>query len=110
MNFEAGVQYNDYKGTVAADRSDDAFFTDEFREKLGIAKDDAIVALRFSAYSYPERSDKLNMVVYTQAIGSEDIHPIEADVSPEEFFVLFKRFNFVMTRQGETPEGNVLGD
>lgn len=41
-HFKASTQYNDYKGTVAADRADQDSFSDFLRAK-GILKDDEIV-------------------------------------------------------------------
>ncbi|MFW7862671.1 hypothetical protein ACOI2J_23215 [Klebsiella pneumoniae] len=52
-HFKANTQYNDYKGTVAADRADQDSFSDFLRAK-GILKEGEIGKVRISRSFLPK--------------------------------------------------------
>ncbi|ATI40891.1 hypothetical protein CBW24_01975 [Pacificitalea manganoxidans] len=104
----AQVQYNDYRGTVAADRADDRSLKD-FLEDLGLARpDEIVVGCRISFYENPGQNISGGVVVYLQtgAFGDPDvaIRAIEVNLPFDKLFSFFKRFDLVFTTDGRTYE------
>jgi hypothetical protein len=105
--FQAGVQYNDMKGTAAADRHDNRDFSHYLKEK-GLIKDgESLIGIEmWSGEVHGAVQDK---PVYVTALvssgkGYDNIHQevmsgqpvrvrkIELEMHLNEFFGLFKRF------------------
>ena len=101
--FSAGVQYNDFKGTVAADRSDNIALVD-FLKGEGLAKEnERIVGVREN----PGNEMASPGVVAYLAEAVEDfsspttIRAIDIQISTAKLLSFFKRFDLVMTVGGE---------
>lgn len=101
--FKAGVQYNDYKGTVAADRADEIAFLDHIKE-LGLAHEGERLAgyrIVFNENHGAEIS-KPGVVAYLyEAEGFVEkpaaIRAIDVDIPIAKLFSFFKRFDLVLT-------------
>jgi hypothetical protein len=104
--FTAGVQYNDLKGSVAADRSDNVAIVDHLAG-LGVAKPrERVVGYRISFNENPGSEISTSVVFYLQEGSFDDpatiIRAIDVEMSTQKLFSFFKRFDMVMTVDGET--------
>jgi hypothetical protein len=104
--FTAGVQYNDLKGSVAADRSDNVAIADHL-VGLGVAKlGERVVGYRISFNENPGNEISPSVVFYLQEGSFDDpaavIRAIDIEMSIQKLFSFFKRFDMVMTVDGET--------
>lgn len=104
--FNAGVQYNDFKGTVAADISDNVALAD-YLVSLGKAeKDERVVAFRItSGENLGTPVTEVSLVAYL--LRSAEFEPapaavraVEVRITPGEALAFFKRFDLVATRRG----------
>ncbi len=113
--FLASAQYNDYKGTSAADRADDNGASawleanghkqpDEFLlgitmfagENHGTHKDPVFVEFLLAS---PGNHDTVkNMIDSSQ--GPVDVRSVKVDMPLSEFFGLFKRFSVTLSSHG----------
>lgn len=92
--MEASVQYNDFKGTAAADISDDTNLN-RFLNKKGVdtARYNAIGAEFYHGYS-----DYFSAAIICRDKNSNTLCKFNIEkLSHEEFFNLFKRFNVVIS-------------
>ena len=104
--FEAGVQYNDFKGTVAADRSDNVALAD-YLASLGKAEPGELV-IGFRIASGENRGTPVadvSLVAYLvrssePAAAPAVVRAVEVRVTPGEALAFFKRFDLVATRRG----------
>lgn len=104
--FEASVQYNDLKGSVAADRADNESLGSYLEGQKLISDDEFVCAFRFGFHgNHGDPVEKPGIVVYVMESGERDapksIRPIELDITISEFFKYFKRFDVVATAHGE---------
>lgn len=104
--FIAGVQYDDFKGTVAADVSDNVALTN-WLVSLGQAKsDERVVAFRIaSGENQGTPVTEVSLVAYllrsTEFEPAPDaVRAVEIRVTPAEALAFFKRFDLVATRSG----------
>lgn len=104
--FNAGVQYNDFKGTVAADISDNVALSD-YLVSLGKAdSDERVVGFRIaSGENRGTPVTDVSLVAYL--LRSAEFEPapaavraVEVRVTPGEALAFFKRFDLVATRRG----------
>ena len=104
--FNAGVQYNDFKGTVAADISDNVALAD-YLVSLGKAgSDERVVGFRIaSGENRGTPVTDVSLVAYL--LRSAEFEPapaavraVEVRVTPGEALAFFKRFDLVATRRG----------
>ncbi|MBO9405967.1 hypothetical protein J7399_00890 [Shimia sp. R9_1] len=104
--FEAGVQYNDLKGTVAADRSDVERLRDFAAAIEPIEEGEVIVAQRLSiGENHGREVSTVGVVIYLASgpITSTElkqVRSIEFEMPISEFFKYFKRFDLVMVNKG----------
>jgi hypothetical protein len=112
MQFTASVQYDDWKGTVAADTDD---FAADLRERLeqnnNLGADQRIVGVRAWFERIPPNEDPVvsltAFVVSAEspeklrvALQSDDppaLQEVRTEMTLSEFFRLFKRFEISMT-------------
>lgn len=103
-DFVASVQYNDFKGSVAADRSD----TESMKEYLvehGLAADDErVIGYRISFNGNHGVEYEPSVLVYLQK-GSFDepdkiVRAVDIQMSGPKFFSFFKRFSLVLMNDG----------
>lgn len=93
--FKASAQYDDWKGSVAADGADQNDFSEFLRVK-GILKRDEIVK-GISFYSAERFFD-------VEAYVTDEQHGLRrerVEMTLEEFFKTFKRFSIKISRKGE---------
>jgi hypothetical protein len=114
-DFKASTQYDDWKGTAAADDGHDVYIHSFLRDK-GILDENAhAVAIHFYT---GENFDKPSIrVVVADGTGFDDVNAqitstytlrfkeVELDLSITEFFDLFKRFSIVLTSRDLGLEG-----
>lgn len=95
--FSATTQYNDWKGTVAADDADAGFDNiDNLLKKVGkLAAGETIVAVEFS--SIPNSTD-INAYILKE---DGTIHRVSVKVSADDFISKFKRFSITISRDGK---------
>lgn len=113
--FTASVQYNDKLGTAAADRADQNDLND-YLDKKGLINDDEFV-LSTSLWVGENHGGKLGHVAVTaylfKAIGYDNVaealrlidgpipvRTVELNVTLEEFFAFFKRFEVFLAPNG----------
>ena len=100
-DFKAHVQYDDWKGSVAADSADQEDFSDFLRDK-GVLKEGEIVK-GISFYSAEHFFD-------VEAFVSDDEHGLRREkvkMTLEEFFKTFKRFSVKISRNGELDDQDI---
>jgi hypothetical protein len=102
-SFKASVQYNDWKGTAAADNADQGAIT-KFLKEQGTLKDDEFLLavsfyssegfIRMKAYC-GEGMDRFETVqAWLKATkGQLPVREIDIDLSVEKFLAMFKIFN-----------------
>lgn len=104
--FSAGVQYNDFKGTVAADKSDNAPL-DQYLIAVGKAQpDERVVGFRIaSGENRGTPVTEVSLVAYL--INSSNFDPaptsvraVEIRITPGQALAFFKRFDLVALRKG----------
>jgi hypothetical protein len=112
--FTASAQYNDWKGSAAADNSDHKSIHDLLEEQGLITENDFLLA--FSFWS-GEGSLFIRAFVlegadnYENAQGALELHdPIpvkraDLKITMEQFFELFKRFDIVLCSSGLKLDG-----
>ncbi|WP_122551098.1 hypothetical protein [Pseudomonas viridiflava] len=111
--FKANVQYDDYKGTAAADDSDN-HTVDDYMVLHGLkSKDERIIGLKM--WSGEVKGDLQNQPVGVTAylvespgfdevriaLDGQNVVPVKEvrfEISLEQFFGLFKRFEIAITR------------
>lgn len=113
--FSASVQYNDKLGTAAADRADQNDLHDYLKNK-GLIKDDEFL-LSTSLWVGDNHGGKVGFVAVTaylfEAVGYENmkaaldaikgpipVRTVNLEVTLEEFFGFFKRFEVFLTPNG----------
>ncbi|OHV63844.1 hypothetical protein LCM4577_11080 [Mesorhizobium sp. LCM 4577] len=108
--FAAGVQYNDWKGTSAADDSDDLGVQSFFRNR-GVPDHAYVVAVR-AYYLSVDPGNLTVRAVYADGEGFDSVNAqIESDDALQfkeldieltfaEFFSMFKRLSIVLPREG----------
>lgn len=104
--FTASVQYNDLKGTAAADISDTEHLSRYLAGKGLIAVDEYIMSVRFCFHgNHGDAVDRPCVVIYVASLTDADkprrIRAIEPDMGLAELFQFFKRFDVVLTVGGE---------
>ena len=104
--FNAGVQYDDFRGTVAADISDNIDLAD-FLRSLGKAEEgERVLAFRISS-GENQRTPVTDVSLVAYLLHSAKFEPtptavraVEIRVTPGQALAFFKRFDLVATRRG----------
>lgn len=111
--FSAGVQYNDYKGSVAADDADLTTLKSELRGLFGLDKSTIIAGIKVVANYGGRTSDIENfeVIVYVPEYhDSEDkfnnneeiaVKKYSKEISLKDFFKFFKRFQITLSSKGD---------
>ncbi|MEO3357224.1 hypothetical protein [Acinetobacter haemolyticus] len=111
--FNAGLQYDDYKGTVACDDTDLKTLKSELRKLFKLDKDSFIIGIKVDA-NYKGRTsdiDNFSVIIYTpedqdyeDKIGNNEevnVKKLSTNISLQDFFKLFKRFQITLSSKGE---------
>ena len=107
-DFKASVQYDDFKGTVACDKGDNFSVSDFLKGRSLLPAGQYVVGFRVASNSYdktPVPNVSLVAFLSSGGVGTKitKVHAIEVDISPGDFFALFKRFDLIaMSKAFET--------
>ena len=108
-NFKASAQYDDWKGTAAADDADQNSMS-RYLDAKGLktanqfliasslwvsAQSVSITAYLFDKPDYDTVSAALDAIT-----GPIPVHKVDVEVSLEEYFAFFKRFSVMHTKKG----------
>lgn len=114
--FSAGVQYDDFKGSVAADRADTLSLLNHLRTQGWANANEGIVGLRVGFGGNPGRPIPEPSVVVYLVEGEgyvqqpKKVRAVEVNIPIAELFSYFKRFDLVMTNKGlDLSEAKVNG-
>ncbi|MCR3706748.1 MULTISPECIES: hypothetical protein [Citrobacter freundii complex] len=99
--FKASVQYDDWKGSVAADDIDVGGF-DSVLEKKGL-KNEGEILFGIKFYS------GVKFVLIEAIVGTDEqnLRKVDAEMTLEEFFKNFKRFSITLSRHGDLEDKSV---
>lgn len=112
-NHTANVQYNDYKGTIAADRSDDVRILEILEQKGLISDTERLIGVKLhrsevstsgsglisiNAYKIDIAGSK-DIQSHVQNTSEPKVTKVELDISLEEFMNLFKRLELVLIQK-----------
>ena len=104
--FTAGVQYDDFKGSIAADVSDNLSISKHLVAMGKARQDERVVAFRISSSGISGKPvTDLSLVAYlTDAKAFEPapktLRAVDITISPGEALAFFKRFDLVAQRSG----------
>lgn len=111
--FNAGLQYDDYKGTVACDDTDLSTLKSELRKLFNLEKDSIIIGIKVDA-NYKGRTsdiDNFSVIIYIpedqdyedEIKNNEEVNvkKLSTNISLQDFFKLFKRFQITLSSKGE---------
>lgn len=99
--FTASVQYDDFKGTVAADRSDTLSITKHLVALGKAANDERVVAFRITSSGVNNRPvTDVSLVAYLTASPEFEPAPkvlraVDISITAGEALAFFKRFDLV---------------
>ena len=114
--FKASVHYNDLAGSSAADRADMSDASDWLKKKGLINNNEILVG--YEIYVSPVLSGTSGKVIisttfllansgdvdsFAESVGggsSINLRKVAQDLSPEEFFLFFKRFSLTLSSKG----------
>ena len=102
--FDAGVQYNDFKGTVAVDESDNYRIRTMLTERGIVEANEIVVGFRIGAGCVDKGPvTSVSLVVYLSATtfdqGVSKIRAVGIQMTPGEALAYFKRFDLVAVRK-----------
>lgn len=103
-DFVANVQYNDFRGTVTADRSDTERMADYLVGKGLAADDERVIGYRISFMGNHGEEYEPGILIYLQK-GSFDnpddvVRAVDVEMTAPKFFSFFKRFSLVLMQDG----------
>jgi len=109
--FTASVQYNDLLGTVAADRADEDDLESQLIDTGVIVEGEDLIGI--DVYTSDSMQDDDNPIWVTVLIKNEEddsIREHRMEMTPEEFFSYFKRFNIKISSSGELTDEEIIID
>lgn len=101
--FVAGVQYNDFGGTVAADVSDNVALSNHLVSLGKAESDERVIAFRIaSGENQGVPVKEVSLVAYLLRSAEfepapEAVRAVEISITPAEALAFFKRFDLVAT-------------
>jgi hypothetical protein len=109
--FRASVQYDDFKGTVAADSSDNGGPEEYLRKKGLMNDDDFVIGIELWAGDHPGAPVSVKFLLVKGGFDTSQsslrntadaiaTRRIKAEMSAVDFIGLFKRLNVVMSPGG----------
>ena len=115
MDFKASVQYNDWKGTAAADGNSLNSIHD-YLEGAGLkSENEFLISVSCSAIEFhPKQGEKATVRAYlldgkdfesvqhaiSSGRGKLPVRIVNLEMTPDEFISLFKRFDIVLNWRG----------
>ncbi|WP_347092617.1 hypothetical protein [Sphingomonas parapaucimobilis] len=104
--FSAGVQYDDFKGTIAADISDHVGLANYLRSVGAANTGDRVIAFRIGSNENRgvDVSD-VSLVAYLLdsdefEASPQSVRAVEVSITPGKALSFFKRFDLVATQRG----------
>jgi hypothetical protein len=112
--FTAGVQYDDFKGTVAADIADNLSLANHLIEMGKANSDERVVAFRIASSAV--RSTPVTDVSLVAYLTDEPqfnpapkkLRAVEISLTPGEALAFFKRFDLVAKRDNVDLSGTTV--
>ncbi|MBM7068101.1 hypothetical protein [Actibacterium sp. 188UL27-1] len=104
--FQAGTQYNDLQGTIAADRSDSNRFVDYLESKNYIRDHEIVAAYKLNiGENQGHDVSEIFITVYFVNKGAfeekpKDVRGVEFRIEPAKFLSYFKRLDAIMITKG----------
>ncbi|CAM3066112.1 hypothetical protein SAMN05428950_105128 [Sphingomonas sp. OV641] len=104
--FNAGVQYNDFKGTVAADISDNVALAGHLVSLGKAESDERVIGFRIaSGENQGTPVTDVSLVAYLLRSAEfepapAEVRAVELRITPGEALAFFKRFDLVAVRRG----------
>jgi hypothetical protein len=106
--FKASVQYNDLKGSCAADRADNSDATEWLKNNGHIQENEFLVGISmFAGENHGEHRDPVSVTFLItdetgfRALGQNsseyEIRKVNVDMEITAFFALFKRFEITLS-------------
>ena len=103
-DFVASVQYNDLKGTVAADRSDTESMAQYLVGEGLAAEGERVIGYRISFNENHGNEYEPGVLVYLQKGSFDDpdkvVRAVDIGMTGPKFFSFFKRFSLVLMQDG----------
>lgn len=95
VNFKASAQYDDWKGSVAADNADTADIYNQLKDQGLLKQNETLHAIEF--YS------GVNFILVTAYVGNDikNLRKIDLEMTRDDFFRKFKRFKIALSQNGE---------
>jgi len=107
-SFNAGVQYDDFRGTTAADQSDQTKLTNFLIDEGLANSSERVVATRFCFNGNPGEAVEITSIL-CYLVDSEEyierpnvVRAIDVEMTLPKYFSFFKRFDFVNCQSGVT--------
>lgn len=112
VNFEASVQYNDWKGTCAADNADQVHISTWLKENGHMESNEFLLGVKmYAGESHGEHCDPVSVTFITLPIAEDqtvediiastsgplEVKVVQLDMTAHEFLSFFKRFNVAFT-------------
>ena len=111
--FQASAQYDDWKGTVAADDHDHVPMTKYLQDRQLIQADERLVAISVWSgdVNHVPQVTSIDVTAFvieaptmdeakSLVMSGNSVKEIQIKMQPAEFFCLFKRFNLCISRKG----------
>jgi hypothetical protein len=114
--FVAGVQYNDFQGSVAGDKADTKSLLKHLIDKGVAQKGEILSGFRFGFSGNDGRAiDTITLVVYlfkTEEFVKKPkkLRAIEVELPTAELFSFFKRFDLVMMNKSQEFDEDTIID
>lgn len=113
--FLASAQYDDFKGTVAADNADHTSAYDWLKENGHIERHEILLGIKmFAGENHGKQEEPVRVRFYVASLGDDrsmsemeeaddittNLRTVETDMSLHDFFGLFKQFSVALSRDG----------
>ncbi len=108
-NFTASVQYDDFTGTVAADNADQGSLSSWLRDEELTEENEFLIGVEmYSGDSFLEDENSAWVGLLLQNSDDNTIRKIRVDMSLEDFFSFFKRFEIKISRDGQLTDEEII--
>lgn len=103
--FKAGVQYDDFSGSVAADQADNSSLLKYLQEQGIAGSNEQLAGIRIGFGENDSKDvDEVDLVSYLYEADKFDPKPVKIRavghmIAPSKLFSFYKRFDLVMTRK-----------
>lgn len=113
--FRANVQYDDWLGSSAADDADEGTLWQFLKDRQLLGQDETVYGMQISCWGPSDQNIKLTVRFLARNSSDEatfqdpiTLRVIPTELSPTEFFLLFKRFSVTLSRSYGTSRMGIL--